>query len=238
MDDDYIDDDYIDDDYQGGGGQDDDYASSPPVFVPAPSSSSGSNDDDYEDDDDYRGSGFDGDDDYRGGTSSLGFVDDDYARRLFGDDDYITGQRIRKRDLNDDDYSFLPSSTNRFFEGGRRRDTLSGTGNGVEVFIGRSRDDNFLLGNRRDDFYDDDYRRGGRSSYGLVKDFSFRQDDTIFLHGNRRDYTLSTVRIDGIRGVGIVLEGGRRDNLIGVIQGQRPGAFDLSDSSAFQFFGG
>ncbi|MGL6133740.1 MAG: hypothetical protein ACRC1L_06095, partial [Prochlorococcaceae cyanobacterium] len=69
-------------------------------------------------------------------------------------------------------------------------------------------------------------------------DFSFRQGDTIFLHGRRKDYNLSRVKFNGIRGVGVFLEGDKRDNLIGVIQGQRPKAFDLTDSSMFQFFGG
>jgi hypothetical protein len=226
MDDDYRDDDYQDDDYQ-----DDDYTATPP---PIGGTSGGSNDDD----DDYRGSGDDDDDDYVGGLGSRGLVDDDYARKLFRDDDYITGRRIRKRDLKDDDYSFLPSSTDRLFEGSRRSDTLMGSGRGVEAFLGRRGADNFLLGNRRRDFYADDKRQGGRSSYGVINDFSFREDDTIFLHGRRKNYNLSRVRLDGIRGVGIFLEGGKRDTLIGVIQGQAPKAFNLSDSSVFQFFGG
>ncbi|MCP9886668.1 hypothetical protein KBY96_01780 [Cyanobium sp. ATX 6A2] len=225
------DDDDDDDDYRGSGSDDDD-----DDYIGGPSGA-GSRDDDDDDDDDYRGSGSD-DDDYRGGTSSLGLVDDDYARRLFRDDDYITGQRIRKRDLKDDDYSFLPSSTDRLFEGSRRRDTLMGSGSGVEAFLGRRGADNFLLGNRRRDFYADDKRQGSRSSYGVINDFSFREDDTIFLHGRRKNYNLSRVRLDGIRGVGIFLEGGKRDTLIGVIQGQAPKAFNLSDSSVFQFFGG
>lgn len=228
MDDDYRDDDYQDDDYQ-----DDDYIRTP---APVGGGSSGR----FNDDDDDRGSGGDDDydDDYVGGPAARGLVDDDYARKLFRDDDYITGRRLRRRDFSDDDYSSLPSSADRLFNGTRRSDNLIGKGRGVEVLVGRRGDDNFLLGNRKDDFYDDDKRRGGRSSYAVIKDFSFRQDDTIFLHGRRGDYDLSMVKVDGIRGVGVFLEGGKRDTLIGVIQGQRPGAFDLTDSSTFQFFGG
>jgi hypothetical protein len=202
-------------------------------------------DDDYRDDDyvsvddDYLASGG-VDDDYRG-TNSLGFVDDDYSRRL-GDDDYITGKRIRKRDLKDDDYSFLPSSARRLYRGGKRADDLLGRGRGVEVFIGRKKDDNFLLGDRNGDFYDDDYRKSGRKSgrrsYGVIKDFSFRQNDTIFLHGKPLNYRLSRIRIDGIRGVGIFRQDENGSNLIGVIQGKRPKRFDLDDSSTFRFFGG
>ena len=227
MDDDYSsDDDYTsDDDYRGGG-------SSGQPSTGSSSSGSSPSDDDY--DDDYTGTG--DDDDYRP-SGALGFVDDDYVRKLLNDDDYIAGTRI-KRDDADDDYSGLLSSGSRLFEGTNRADDIIGGGRSVDLMSGRGRDDNFILGNARSAFYARD-RGDGITSFALIKDFSKQQGDTVFLNGRRSDYGLSRMKVDGVKGLGLMLEGkgSRPDNLIALIQGRRTNGLSLGDSSSFEFFG-
>lgn len=227
MDDDYSsDDDYTsDDDYRGGG-------SSGQPSTGSSSSGSSPSDDDY--DDDYKGTG--DDDDYRP-SSALGFVDDDYVRKLLNDDDYIGGTRI-KRDDADDDYSGLLSSGSQLFEGTNRADDIIGGGRAVDLMVGRGRDDNFILGNVRSAFYARD-RGDGEASFGLIRDFSRRQGDTLFLNGRPSDYGLSRMNVDGVKGLGLMLEGkgSRPDNLIALIQGRRTNGLSLGDSSSFEFFG-
>lgn len=227
MDDDYSsDDDYTsDDDYRGGG-------SSGQPSTGSSSSGSSPSDDDY--DDDYKGTG--DDDDYRP-SGALGFVDDDYVRKLLNDDDYIAGTRI-KRDDGDDDYSGLLSSGSQLFEGTNRADDIIGGGRSVDLMSGRGRDDNFILGNARSAFYALD-RGDGITSFALIKDFSKQQGDTVFLNGRRSDYGLSRMKVDGVKGLGLMLEGkgSRPDNLIALIQGRRTNGLSLGDSSSFEFFG-
>lgn len=104
--------------------------------------------------------------------------------------------------------------------------------------FGRGLDDNFILGNARSAFYARD-RRDGDASFALIKDFSKRQGDTVFLNGSRRDYGLSRMNIGGERGLGLMLEGrgSRPDNLIALIQGRGAKSLNLGDSSSFEFFG-
>lgn len=229
-DDDYTsDDDYAsDDDYVGG-----DSSGQPSTGSSSSGSGSSPSDDDY--DDDYTGTG-DDDDDYRP-SGALGFVDDDYVRKLLNDDDYITGTRI-KRDDADDDYGGLLSEGSRLFEGTNRSDDIIGGGRLVDLMVGRGQDDNFILGNSRSAFYARD-RRNGEASFALIKDFSKLQGDTVFLNGQRRDYSLSRMNLDGVKGLGLMLEGNgsRPDNLISLIQGRRANALSLGDSSSFEFFG-
>ena len=224
MDDDYRDDDYRDDDYAS----DDDYVGGGSSSQPSTgSSNSGSgpraSDDDY--DDDYRPSG------------ALGFVDDDYIKKLLQDDDYIGGTRFKRDDI-DDDYRGLLSSGSRLFEGTNDADDIIGGGRSVDLMFGRGRDDNFILGNARSAFYARDHRDGD-ASFALIKDFSKKQGDTIFLNGSRREYSLSRMNLDGVRGLGLMLEGrgSRPDNLIALIQGRGANGLKLGDSSSVEFFG-
>ncbi|MCP9877991.1 hypothetical protein [Cyanobium sp. A2C-AMD] len=228
-DDDYTsDDDYAsDDDYVGGGS-----SGQPSTGSSSSGSSSSPSDDDY--DDDYKGTG--DDDDYRP-SGALGFVDDDYVRKLLNDDDYIAGTRIKRNDA-DDDYSGLMSSGSRLFEGTNRADDIIGGGREVDLMVGRGQDDNFILGNAPSAFYTRD-RADGLTSFALIKDFSKRQGDTVFLNGRRSDYGLSRMNVDGVKGLGLMLEGkgSRPDNLIALIQGRLANGLSLGDSSSFEFFG-
>lgn len=252
-DDDYTsDDDYAsDDDYVGGG-----ISGQPPTGSSSSGSSSSATDDDYDDDegsgddddyrpssdsrsdddydDDYKGTG--DDDDYRP-SGALGFVDDDYVRKLLNDDDYIAGTRI-KRDDADDDYSGLLSSGSQLFEGTNRADDIIGGGRAIDLILGRGRDDNFIFGNARSAFYATD-RGDGDASFGLIQDFSKREGDTIFLNGRRSDYSLNRTKVDGVKGLGLMLEGkgARPDNLIALIQGKGTSGLSLGDSASFEFFG-
>ncbi len=233
MDDDYRDDDYRDDDDAS---DDDDVGggSSSQPSTGSSSSGSGPRPSDDDDDDDYSGSG--DDDDYRP-SGALGFVDDDYIRKLLQDDDYIGGTRFKRDDI-DDDYRGLLSSGSRLFEGTNDADDIIGRrmGRSVDLMVGRRGDDNFILGSARSAFYARD-RRDGDASFALIKDFSRKQEDTVFLNGSRRDYGLSRMKVDGERGLGLMLEGrgSRPDNLIALIQGRGANGLKLGDSSSFGF---
>ena len=130
------------------------------------------------------------------------------------------------------------SSGSRLFEGTNDADDIIGGGRSVDLMFGRGRDDNFILGNARSAFYARD-RRDGDASFALIKDFSKKQGDTIFLNGSRREYSLSRMNLDGVRGLGLMLEGrgSRPDNLIALIQGRGANGLKLGDSSSVEFFG-
>jgi endoglucanase len=108
-------------------------------------------------------------------------------------------------------------------------DILNGVGdssgrNSVDVLIGGTGRDRFLLGDATTVFYDDGKpNQPGLNDYALIKDFRPGKD-MIQLHGDRSQYLLGTSPIRRIRGTGIFLDTdrngvlNRQDELIGIVE--------------------
>jgi hypothetical protein len=201
MDDDYVDDD-DDDDSSGSSGSDD-----------SPSGSSRDDDDDDDDDDSSSGSSRDDDDDFvliddvpvkLRGNGSIddsqpdGLIPTSEGFKLSGDGTIDHSQRGRLRIL-----------------GTPKNDTIIGTGIQREFLIGRKGKDDFVLGNRKDPFYEDSRKD---RTYAIMKDFS--GGDEAILHGSRSDYKITSTKRAGIKGTGIFYKEGKDKDLIGLIAGK------------------
>lgn len=201
-------------------------------------SSSGSSDDDDDSDDDdidddedsSSGSSGDDDDDEDDDDSSSGSSDDD-------DDDFvlIDGVLVKLRgdgSIDDDQPNGLIQAGKGFklrgdgsiddsqpgglrIVGTLKNDEIIGTGVTRESLIGRAGSDDFILGNRKDPFYEDSRKD---LTYAILKDFS--GDDEAILHGSRSDYKISSTKAGGVKGTGIFYKDDSGKDLIGLIAGK------------------
>lgn len=179
------------------------------------SSGSSRDDDDDEDDDDdsSSGSGRDDDDDFvliDGVFVKLrgdGSVDDSQPNGLIRANG---GFKLRGDGSIDDSQ---PGGLR--IVGTLKDDQIVGTGVTREFLIGRKGSDDFVLGSRKDPYYQD-----GRKdrTYAIMKDFS-GQDEAI-LHGSRSDYKITSTKVSGIKGTGIFYKDGDGTDLIGLIAGK------------------
>ena len=94
-------------------------------------------------------------------------------------------------------------------------DKIIGTGVTREYLIGRKGSDDFILGNRKDSYYQD-----GRKdrTYAIMKDFSGK--DEVILHGSRSDYKFTPTKVSGVKGTGIFYKDDDGTDLIGLIAGK------------------
>ena len=94
-------------------------------------------------------------------------------------------------------------------------DQIIGTGVTRESLIGRKGSDDFILGNRKDSYYQD-----GRKdrTYAIMKDFS--GEDEAILHGSRSDYKIISTKVSGVNGTGIFYKDDDGIDLIGLIAGK------------------
>ena len=99
--------------------------------------------------------------------------------------------------------------------GTRKDDQIIGTGVTRETLIGRKGSDDFILGNRKDSYYQD-----GRKdrTYAIMKDFSGK--DEVILHGSRSDYNFTSTKVSGVNGTGIFYKDDDGTDLIGLIAGK------------------
>ena len=99
--------------------------------------------------------------------------------------------------------------------GTRKDDQIIGTGVTREYLIGRKGSDDFILGNRKDSYYQD-----GRKdrTYAIMKDFS--GEDEVILHGSRSDYKFTPTKVSGVNGTGIFYKDDDGTDLIGLIAGK------------------
>ena len=99
--------------------------------------------------------------------------------------------------------------------GTRKDDQIIGTGVTREYLIGRKGSDDFILGNRKDSYYQD-----GRKdrTYAIMKDFSGK--DEVILHGSRSDYKFTPTKVSGVNGTGIFYKDDDGTDLIGLIAGK------------------
>ena len=99
--------------------------------------------------------------------------------------------------------------------GTRKDDQIIGTGVTREYLIGRKGSDDFILGNRKDSYYQD-----GRKdrTYAIMKDFSGK--DEVILHGSRSDYKFTSTKVSGVNGTGIFYKDDDGTDLIGLIAGK------------------
>ena len=99
--------------------------------------------------------------------------------------------------------------------GTRKDDQIIGTGVTREYLIGRKGSDDFILGNRKDSYYQD-----GRKdrTYAIMKDFSGK--DEVILHGSRSDYKFTPTKVSGVKGTGIFYKDDDGTDLIGLIAGK------------------
>ena len=99
--------------------------------------------------------------------------------------------------------------------GTRKDDQIIGTGVTREYLIGRKGSDDFILGNRKDSYYQD-----GRKdrTYAIMKDFSGK--DEVILHGSRSDYNFTSTKVSGVNGTGIFYKDDDGTDLIGLIAGK------------------
>ena len=99
--------------------------------------------------------------------------------------------------------------------GTRKDDQIIGTGVTREYLYGRKGSDDFILGNRKDSYYQD-----GRKdrTYAIMKDFS--GEDEVILHGSRSDYKIISTKVSGVNGTGIFYKDDDGTDLIGLIAGK------------------
>ena len=99
--------------------------------------------------------------------------------------------------------------------GTRKDDQIIGTGVTREYLYGRKGSDDFILGNRKDSYYQD-----GRKdrTYAIMKDFS--GEDEVILHGSRSDYKIILTKVSGVNGTGIFYKDDDGTDLIGLIAGK------------------
>ena len=99
--------------------------------------------------------------------------------------------------------------------GTRKDDQIIGTGVTREYLYGRKGSDDFILGNRKDSYYQD-----GRKdrTYAIMKDFSGK--DEVILHGSRSDYKITSTKVSGVNGTGIFYKDDDGTDLIGLIAGK------------------
>ena len=99
--------------------------------------------------------------------------------------------------------------------GTRKDDQIIGTGVTREYLIGRKGSDDFILGNRKDPYYQD-----GRKdrTYAIMKDFSGK--DEVILHGSLSDYKIISTKVSGVNGTGIFYKDDDGTDLIGLIAGK------------------
>ena len=99
--------------------------------------------------------------------------------------------------------------------GTRKDDQIIGTGVTREYLYGRKGSDDFILGNRKDPYYQD-----GRKdrTYAIMKDFSGK--DEVILHGSRSDYKFTPTKVSGVKGTGIFYKDDDGTDLIGLIAGK------------------
>ena len=99
--------------------------------------------------------------------------------------------------------------------GTRKDDQIIGTGVTREYLIGRKGSDDFILGNRKDSYYQD-----GRKdrTYAIMKDFSGK--DEVILHGSLSDYKFTSTKVSGVNGTGIFYKDDDGTDLIGLIAGK------------------
>ena len=99
--------------------------------------------------------------------------------------------------------------------GTRKDDQIIGTGVTREYLYGRKGSDDFILGNRKDSYYQD-----GRKdrTYAIMKDFSGK--DEVILHGSRSDYNFTSTKVSGVNGTGIFYKDDDGTDLIGLIAGK------------------
>ena len=99
--------------------------------------------------------------------------------------------------------------------GTRKDDQIIGTGVTREYLYGRKGSDDFILGNRKDSYYQD-----GRKdrTYAIMKDFSGK--DEVILHGSRSDYKIISTKVSGVNGTGIFYKDDDGTDLIGLIAGK------------------
>ncbi|MEM7554564.1 MAG: hypothetical protein AAF378_10760 [Cyanobacteria bacterium P01_A01_bin.84] len=123
--------------------------------------------------------------------------------------------------------------------GGKGNDTLVGVEPGVsianerDVFLGGSGADTFVLGDKKQAYYNDgNSSKSGVSDYGRIDDFSLNQKDVIQLHGKASDYSLGSTTVGGNNRTGIFLKEGNGKELIGVVNNTQ--GLDLQ-SSAFNY---
>ncbi len=229
MDDDYVDDDYVDDD-------DDDDSSGSSGSDDSPS---GSSRDDDDDDDDSSGSSS-SDDSPSSSSRDDDDDDDDYSSSGSSrddDDDFvlINGVPVKLRgdgSIDDSQPDGLIRTSGGFklrgdgtiddsqrgsvrIVGTPKNDTIIGTGVTREFLIGRKGKDDFVLGNRKDPFYEDSRKD---RTYAIMKDFS--GGDEAILHGSRSDYKITSTKRAGIKGTGIFYKEGKDKDLIGLIAGK------------------
>ncbi|MEB3354297.1 MAG: hypothetical protein VKM34_08695 [Cyanobacteriota bacterium] len=181
------------------------------------SSSSGSarddDDDDKDDDDSSSGSGRDDDEDFiliDGVLVKLrgdGSIDDSQPSGLT---QTSGGFKLRGDGTVDDSQ---PGDLR--VVGTRRDDTIIGPGVTRETLLGLKGSDDFVLGNRRDPFYEDS---GKDRSYAILKDFSGK--DEVVLHGSRSDYQISNTKESGVKGTGIFYKSDDGKDLVALIAGK------------------
>ena len=99
--------------------------------------------------------------------------------------------------------------------GTRKDDQIIGTGVTREYLYGRKGSDDFILGNRKDSYYQD-----GRKdrTYAIMKDFSGK--DEVILHGSLSDYKIISTKVSGVNGTGIFYKDDDGTDLIGLIAGK------------------
>ena len=99
--------------------------------------------------------------------------------------------------------------------GTRKDDQIIGTGVTREYLYGRKGSDDFILGNRKDPYYQDGRKD---STYAIMKDFSGK--DEVILHGSRSDYKFTPTKVSGVKGTGIFYKDDDGTDLIGLIAGK------------------
>ncbi len=106
-------------------------------------------------------------------------------------DDYLSG--------GDDNDSLIGGSGFDILQGGTGNDTLDGVGttgvsaDTIDILIGESGADSFILGNTTTAYYNDgDNSLSGLNDYGVLKDFN-RLQDSLQLHGSASDYVVGEI---------------------------------------------